>query len=443
MAKKGKAKDAAQEPASLPEPDSSPVLGALDIMGNNPKVPVEVHGQNHDDADNQTIAKEISDLLSGKNVTQSETKKVPAKRTEQQKKKTGDKKSKIVKGPPKSPGEQFYSFEIRNKPDVHFRTTKEAIEFKRDYKEIITKEHKFTTITRFESHCKRRSGLGSASPTARTDNSLTATTNSDVDQIVATLNAERAADTILGSAKSTPNSTKAVVFFDLRTVWNSSFWGFKPAIMAAIFTRISDVKPAPDMTVQECLQNMSFGKARDKDNGDAGTPLVVHYTPPGKKDVILIDVFQMWSMITIPHETIATSAEEATWMKDTTERICNHLRDIMMGPIFKEVLKRTVHENFFEKLYASDRKSNLPKFLNTCIIKYKPCVHYTDHVIQEVSNSIVDKMYECRIPQRKYPDEHLDAEFALVEKDLKDELMDSEQEEEEEQFGSDEKGVSA
>jgi hypothetical protein len=325
-------------------------------------------------------------------------------------------------GPPKSPGESFISYELAgNKADQNFRTLREAMEFKRDFGDLITKTHKFSSFLCFENHCKRRSNsAGVATPTRKGTAAASGDTDNAAERIAALMLDERPVDTILGCHKTTPTSAIACIFMRFQTQWGSDFWGFKPKEMTMVLNKYSTIQPSSDMTVQEALQNLTYGKARDPDSTNASTPLVVHYTPPGKKDVILIDVYVAYTFITIPHATINTAPEEQAWLSDMTEKFLLEVKTIMSTPVFRSVLERTTHENFFSKLFAAERKSNLPKFLSSSTIRAKACAHYTDHVVQEESNTIVDRMFGSRLGQRKYPDRELDAEFALLSKDIEE-----------------------
>ena len=422
------------------------LLGPLGTMGGTAEktggesLHKKLHGKASTTTTDETAkTDEVAVRVEGAVVTPQD-KKIPAKKGGRKKvaglkKPTKDGSVPPPSGPFKLPGEAFISYELKGgKPDMNFVLAKEARDFANDYKTMISKTHRFATHTRYTNHCNRRKKLHETSQTRRTVLAPQAAgSNAAVDRIVESMNQDRPVDAIVGSTKTNGNAKIATSFFGFKTQWGSKFWGIKAAMVASVLSNIAVINPAEDMTVQECMLNMTYGKTRDPDSG-ANAPLVVHYTPPGKKDVILIDVYTMYSFFLIPHETMATQAEEAEWLSDMTQKICVHIREVMSSPTFKSVLERTCHENFFAKLYATDRKSNLPKFLNGCAIRYKVCQHYTDHVVQDVANKIVDKMFECRLATRKYPDEQLDAEFELLAQDIEEEEEDEEEDDDDGAF---------
>jgi len=356
------------------------------------------------------------------------------------KKKPGRKK-KIT--PPKSPGEAYYSYELTgDKPDVNFTTMKQALEFKQDFGGHIKKEHKFSSLARYNNHVSRRAMANSVATPQKNvragySNENDQNDNAAAEAIAALLVDSRPVDCMEGYFKTTPSSKIMCVVIRMKTQWKSEFWGWKPNSMAYVLNKYSTITPCNNASVQEAFQNLTYGKARDTDASNANTSLVVHYTPPGKKDVILIDVYVAYTFVTIPYEKIASAQEEISWMKDITGTILTEMRRIMSSPIFKSVLERTTHESFFHKLYAPDRKSNLPKFLNSCVTRPDLCIHYTDHVVQDVANSISDRMFESRLEQRKYPDAQLDADFALLSKDIEDEMAADEDQDDDDDDGDD------
>ena len=342
----------------------------------------------------------------------------------------GNKKPAAIKNRKKAPATgssgSFFSFELTgDKPDVNFNDLRGALEFKQDFPTLIKKEHKFKTLVRFNNHVARRSAANSLKTPPRSTTAFSTATgtneNKTADAIAALLADSRPVDALAGHFKTTPSSKIMAILIRCTTQWNSDFWGFKPNSMASVLNKFSTIAPSVNVSVQEALQNLTYGKARDPDSSSPSTSLVVHYTPPGKKDVILIDVYVAYTYVTIPYETISSVKEETTWMSDTTTNVMQEIKTIMSSDIFKSVLEKTTHESFFHKLYAPERKSNLPKFLNSCVVRSLPCLHYTDHVVQDVSNMISDKMFECRLQNRKYPDATLQADFDLLAKDIEEE----------------------
>lgn len=308
----------------------------------------------------------------------------------------------------------FYSFElIADKGDKHFKNSKEALAFKQDYPEMIVKEHKFTSFLRFTNHIKRCSARTVVTPAAirRTAMAVDEQDDEASNRIAALLSQQRPVDHIIMKYKTNSTCTMVYGTINFITMWMSLFWGFKAAQVAPVLQSYSSIIPHPDMFIQEALQNMSFGKARDTDSTDRSQPKVINYTPPGKKDVILIDVYAMYTFFKIPFTTINTSAEEAVWLKDKCEKLLEEIRRIMQTPIFKNVLSKMGNTLFFEKLFDPKRKSNLLKFLNGCIIRVEECEVFTDDVVQDVSNKMVTGMYEASLPTRKYPELTLEADF--------------------------------
>lgn len=123
----------------------------------------------------------------------------------------------------------------------------------------------------------------------------------------------------------------------------------------------------------------------------------------------MIDVYVMYTMFTIPHNTMNTAAEEGVWIKDMGEKLLREIRSIMQTPIFKNVLARMGQAQFIEKLFDNRRKSNLLKYLSGCVLQVNEVPNFTDEVIQEVSNKMVMAMYDASLQMRKYPEENLDA----------------------------------
>jgi hypothetical protein len=308
----------------------------------------------------------------------------------------------------------FYSFElIADKGDKHFKNSKEALAFKQDYPEMILKEHKFTSFLRFTNHIKRCSARTVVAPAAirRTAMAVDEQDDEASNRIAALLAQQRPVDHIIMKYKTNPTCTMVYGTINAITMWMSLFWGFKAAQIAPVLQSYSSIIPHPDMFIQEALQNMSFGKTRDTDSTDRNQAKVINYTPPGKKDVIVIDVYTMYTFFKIPFTTINTSAEEAVWLKDKCEKLLEETRRIMLTSVFKSVLAKMGNTLFFEKLFDPKRKSNLPKFLNGCIIRVEECEVFTDDVVQEVSNRMVTGMYEASLPTRKYPELTLEADF--------------------------------
>ena len=324
-----------------------------------------------------------------------------------------------MKPPPQQPKKPtpncFYSFElIGDKGDKHFKESRDALTFKQDFPDMILKEHKFTTFLRFTNHIKRCNARAAVAPTvARRTAAQVDEVNDDASNRIAALLAEqRPVDHLMMKYKT--NSTCTTVYGTLTamTMWQTAFWGFKPAQLAPVLKTYSTVIPHPDMHIQEALQNMSFGKARDTDSADRNLAKVVNYTPPGKKDVIVIEVFTMYTWFTIPYATMNTTTEEGIWIQGKCERLVEEIRRIMQTSVFKTVLSKMGNTLFFEKLFDPKRKSNLPKFLSGCSVRVEECEVFTDEVIQEVSNKMVMGMYETSLPMRKYPELNLEGDFA-------------------------------
>lgn len=305
----------------------------------------------------------------------------------------------------------FYSFELGDKGDKHFVNTRQALDFKRDFGDLITKEHKFSSLLRYSNHVKRCKGRTVIAPAAVMQSTRAEDQRDEAlsNQIAELLSQSRPVD-VMKLGYRTNNMTSIVVAtIAAKTQWGGHFWGFKPATFAPVLVSYSSIVPSNDMYIQEALQNMTFGKARDEDSPDRNQAKVVNYTPPGKKDVILIDVYVMYTMFTIPHNTMNTAAEEGVWIKDMGEKLLREIRSIMQTPIFKNVLARMGQAQFIEKLFDNRRKSNLLKYLSGCVLQVNEVPNFTDEVIQEVSNKMVMAMYDASLQMRKYPEENLDA----------------------------------
>ena len=90
--------------------------------------------------------------------------------------------------------------------------------------------------------------------------------------------------------------------------------------------------------------------------------------------------------------SLTSKEEETIWIKQTVITILQGIRDIMDTDSFKNVMEKlgqNRRQNYIKKLYDGSMKRNLPRFLNSAIIRPEPVQMLTDHVIQQCSNDIM------------------------------------------------------
>ena len=70
------------------------------------------------------------------------------------------------------------------------------------------------------------------------------------------------------------------------------------------------------------------------------------------------------------------------------------------------------------KLCNPSLKTNLPKFLNSCVLRVDPLTKLTDHVIQAVSNDVYTHLWQNRLNRAKCS--HVESEAGDEEEEVED-----------------------
>ena len=328
----------------------------------------------------------------------------PRKRNQQQNQsKTDARKKRAVNN-------KYFFFNMGdNAKDAFFESPHLAAKHRRDYEGLIVQEKGFSNKKDFLSFKKDHLNplLNPKSPqVAPPPDSNEAALP---DPIVSLMNNDKDCDRIEAHWKVTSSSDKCVIIIRFISQYGTDSWVWKPDMKCEVLNKWADVMEINDELLFEAFSNMTSGKASDPDNSDKNVPLVTIYNPPNDpKKSIQLNVERAYTFFTIPHESLKNEKAEMEWLKSTIPRILRGLRDTLNTPLFKATMERLGQgrrQGHINKLYNPSQKSNLPKFLNGCLVKCEPVRMLTDHVIQVVSNDIMTHLWQHKTSEPKCADE--------------------------------------
>ena len=293
---------------------------------------------------------------------------------------------------------KFFCFQFNNgKPDAYIEGFAEAKKFEQDYSEIIAS---------YKSWCYKKDMINHKNKQTNTIVALVSNTSTQANvaqKIMAKMKSKEKANTFTIYYKTNGTSKLAGLVLEWKTKYGSEAWCVKIPLFQDIFQSYADVCHIADDIVRETIQNLDHTKASDPDQSDKNKVLLSKWKD-NEKHIRETEVLQMYSFITIPYETLASSKEEDEWLQAKCKVICTALRDIIISNTFKEVcMMQADRENHFcHKMYDNTKYLNVPKYFKDIRLQVKECRMFTDHVIQAGSNIITTKMYDNRVSGGKY-----------------------------------------
>ena len=302
-------------------------------------------------------------------------------------------------------GKIYFSYEMKNGlDDNHVEGEEEAGAFNEDYSDVILKTHIFHSKDDWIDHKTKRAKIMARNKKTELNE---ATANSDeanarliVDSI--STNTSRNVDRIEAFYKTTAHSTKAVLLIRFLNQHNNDMWVWKPTWMLDIISKYANkVKQPEDPVVLEAFSNMTYGKQSDPGSADKEKARSISYKPPNSSQVYEIESHTAYTYITIPHEEFHSIQEETDWIVSKATAFLETLRIIMTTPTFR-MSSSMIKEEFSKKIFDNNKRSNLPKFLSSAVIRVTPVNSLTDHLIQGTANEITGRLYNNRLQNRKY-----------------------------------------
>jgi len=222
------------------------------------------------------------------------------------------------------------------------------------------------------------------------------------------MSSDTGANKFHGHFKTTADSRLLAVIVCAINEWNSHTWVVKPEFLSEVFNNVAKVIPVAPL-LKEGLQNMVHMSASDPNDPDKTRPLITEYTPrDDPKKTIVIPNYRLVTYLSIPATASGTRAEEMQWSTKTTESFLRALRDFMASNSFTQVLLqigKARRGDYTQKLFNTRTKTNLPKFLNSAVVKATSCDKITDHLIMSECKSIFKHLYKHKVSTPKYAGE--------------------------------------
>ena len=298
----------------------------------------------------------------------------------------------------------YYSYEMKNGlDDSHLQGKDEADAFLKEYKDVIHKEHIFHTKDEWVAHQSKRAKIMADKPKPTIDGNV-GTDEAKARLIVDSIstNTTRNVDRIEAFYKTTSHSTKAVLIIRFLNQHNNDAWVWKPSYMLDIITNyVNRVKSTEDPVLAEAFSNLTYGKQSDDESSDKEKVKTVVYKPPNSSQSYNIEYYTGYTYVTIPHEELNSDEDEANWVTSKATLFLENIQQIMSLDIFRISLTM-IKKDFADKLYDDRKRSTLPKFLSSAVIRVSPIVFLTDHVIQATANEITGHHYNNRLSTKKY-----------------------------------------
>ena len=161
------------------------------------------------------------------------------------------------------------------------------------------------------------------------------------------------------------------------------------------------VKTPEDSVLREAFANLTYGKQSDSQSSDKEKVKSISYRPPNSSQNYNIDYFTAYTYITIPHEELKKMEEEDFWITSKATVLLETIRQIMKTETFHMTAKM-IKEDFTNKLYDDRKRSTLPKFLSSSVIRVTPVNFITDHLVQSTANDITGHLFNNRLSSKKY-----------------------------------------
>ena len=322
---------------------------------------------------------------------------------------TPPKRNKAAHSPPakknKGGRKKFYYFKMKgDMKDAFLEGDTMASAHRKEYAPFIVKEKTFTKKAEFETFKRRYNNPVLNPPQVRKE---TVSENANkVDQLVSMMKDDQDIDCFRGFWKTTSTSSLCLIMIRVMNQYGTETWVWNPTLYAEIFRNYAKVMDIADPLLFEALSNMTTGKASNPDSPDKNKPLITLYSPkdePSKS--FKLDISRCFTYITIPVDSLSSFDEETHWCENAVDKVLGGIRDMMSDAFFRAALERigqTRSSSYIQKLFDPSKKTNLPKFLASAVIKTKPVVYPTDHVIQAVSNEIMTRFWENSLEKPKY-----------------------------------------
>ena len=273
----------------------------------------------------------------------------------------------------------------------------------KEYKDVIHKEHIFHTKDDWVAHQSKRAKIMADKPKPTIEESVgsdEANARLIVDSI--STNTTRNVDRIEAFYKTTSHSTKTVLIIRFLNQHNTDAWVWKPNWMIDIITNyVNKVKTPEDSVLCEAFANLTYGKQSDDQSSDKEKVKTVLYKPPNSSQSYNIEYYTAYTYITIPFEEFNSDEQETFWVTSKATLFLENIQQIMKTETFR-LSFTMIKGDFANKLYDDRKRSTLPKFLSSTVIRVSPVVFLTDHVIQATSNEITGHLYNSRLSVKKY-----------------------------------------
>ena len=309
----------------------------------------------------------------------------------------------INKRPAENPM-SYYSYELKDgHNDNHVEGEEEADSFIKEYGDLIVKTLVFLSKEEWLDHQAKRAKILANKPKSSnetTNNSDEANARLIVDSISAntTLNVDR----IEAFYKTTSHSTKVVLLLRFLNQQNNDVWIWKPMWMVDIIKNyVKKIKPPEDPVLEEAFLKLEVSQQADPKSKDKEKIHTLSYKPPNSSESYEIQIHTAYTFITIPNEEFNSVEEETTWIVEKATAFLENIRSIMATSTFR-LSFAMIKQDFSTKLFDKNKRSNLPKFLSSAVIRVSPVVNLTDHVIQSTAHVITSVFYSNRLPTKKY-----------------------------------------